>query len=627
MRALSLLLLGCLIAALAACAQQEGGSAWDQGRDRVTSPPPPTGAPPQIDSRQWQELYRRPGWTGGTTVDLRAVGDVMLGRFVAAAAARRGFDYPFAQARALLNGDLAIGNLESPLTERQAPLRPGPYRLPAPPAFAASLKAAGFSALALANNHALDVGPAGLQDTATALTTIGILPLGAGPDDVTARTPTTIGAAGLRVVLLSFNDVADPEDRPNEGQQWGRAWLDDAALGAVRQARGAADLVVLIVHWGQEYSANPSARQREWARRLIAAGADLIVGAHPHVLQPVETLVAEGRTGVVAYSLGNFIFDQPFSRATSAGVVLRVLLDRQGVALVAAAPVDLADGQPRPVALGSNLGQDVLKALGAATDGALQAWRWDGHTAAPVPVPSGVHLAERPNRRPADLRGDGQPLWATLDDHGLLEVRAGPASDAPVVWRNEAASWRVTRIDVGDPNDDGRIEILLLLWKPDSNGALRSHPFLMGWRGGRYRIIWGGSATATPIQDAAVADLDGDGRQELVVLEGGSAPGDPAEAVSVWHWHGWGFQREWGSEAGRWARLAVQDLEGDGRLEIVAETAPNRARLSSGDRYGKRYETPFYRSLLFQARRPRNSGISSFARFSALARGPAGLTL
>jgi poly-gamma-glutamate synthesis protein (capsule biosynthesis protein) len=526
-----------------------------------------------IDERIWQVLYRRAGWDEQAAVDLRAVGDIMLGRSVAQATQRSGFSYPFAQVRLLLDGDLALGNLESPLTDRRSPMRPGPYRLPAPPAFAAPLRASGFSVLSLANNHALDLGPDGLADTVKTLTTTGILPLGVGPAAAAARTAVVLHIHGRSLALLSFNDVADPEDRANEGQGWGRAWLDEAALDAVRQARGAADLVVVVVHWGQEYAAHPTARQRDWARKLIDAGADLIVGAHPHVLQPVEAFTTARHSGVVAYSLGNFIFDQSFSRTTSTGTVLRVLLDSQGVALVAAAPIEIIDGQPRPIALEDTLAQAALRALGAASSRQLQAWSWDGHTAAPVPIPPDTQLAARPDRLAADLRGDGQPVWATLDDQGMVEVRDGAAADAPLIWRNEEPGWRVVRIDIGDADNDGRMELLLLLWQLDPQGVLRSHPFLIGWRGGRYRIVWGGGATAVPIHDAAVGDMDGDGRQELVALEGGRALGDVGDSVSIWRWYGWGFQREWRSAQGRWSSLALQDVTGDGLPEIVAEIA------------------------------------------------------
>jgi poly-gamma-glutamate capsule biosynthesis protein CapA/YwtB (metallophosphatase superfamily) len=618
--------LGCLAALLAGCAPTPVSTAPASPVSVAPAPATPLPAAPAsatpaaptpaLDS--WQELYTRPGWAGGPALDLRAVGDVMLGRNVAELAARRGGGYPFEEAAPLLAGDLTVGNLESPLSGRRDELRPGPYRLTAPPELAPALAAAGFDLLGLANNHGLDAGPAGLADTRAALGEAGVAAAGAGSSEAAALAPIVLEAAGLRVALLAFNDVLDPADPahvlasagdlawrppdfagcppPAEACPTGRAWLSAAALDAVDAARKRADAVAVLVHWGVEYAPQPSARQRAWASRLVAAGADLVLGAHPHVLQPAEAVSAGGRHGFVAYSLGNFVFDGPADPAVSSGVVLRVLLDHDGVASVAAAPLATAGGQPRPLDPDGEAGNAALAALEAAprpatpspastvhapaeatTDGPA-AWRWDGQQGRLVAAPAGMEPPAPPTRLPADLRGDGEPLWAELDEAGVVTLRDGPGPDAPVVWRNEDPAWRFTQIVAGDPNDDGRVELAMLLWQPDEAGVLRAQPYLLGWRGGRYRIIWGGSATETPIQRVAIADLEGDGRAELLVLEGGAAPGDLGEHVSVWRWHGWGFQLEWRSPAGKWSAAWLHDLDGDGRPEILASPS---LRLSS----------------------------------------------
>jgi poly-gamma-glutamate synthesis protein (capsule biosynthesis protein) len=563
--------------------------------------PQPHAAPPNLAG--WHVLYERPSWDGAGSVDLRAVGDVMLGRGVAAAAERNGTAYPFSAAGALLAGDLVIGNLESPLTDRRADLRPGPYRLIAPPRMAAALPNAGFTALGLANNHTRDAGPEGVADSLAALEGAGITALGAGATIDTAYAPQIRTLHGVRIALLAFNDVLDPADGeaarlapvlaapeewrdpdqlacPTAGCANVRAWLGPAALAAVQVARAEADVVVVLSHWGVEYAATPSPRQRAWAERLVAAGADLVIGAHPHVLQPVEPIRAGERTGVVAYSLGNFVFDGPADRQRNSGAVVRVLLDQQGVALVAAAPIDPTGGRPQPISLNSPDGQVALQALDGPTPAAptptrdpaatTTAWRWNGVAAEPTNLPNTIMPAVAPTRLPVDLRGDGVPVWAELDALGVVTIRDGPKGAAPILWQNEDPNWRFTRIAAGDPNDDGRAELILLLWQADADGQLRSQPYLLGWRGGRFQIIWGGSATITPIQDLAVGDLNGDGRNELVVLDGGSAPGDPGEYVSVWTWHGWGFQREWRSEPGTWRSLHLVDAEGAGAWLIVA---------------------------------------------------------
>ncbi len=568
---------------------------------------------PQADSG-WQQLYTRPGWTGGPTLDLRAVGDVMLARGVAGLVERDGPAAPFASLGDLLDGDLALGNLESPLSARHELVRPGPYRLLAAPELAPALRTAGFSGLGLANNHTLDAGPIGLAETLATLHTAGVTPLGAATNEQAALSPLWLERAGLRIALLAFNDVRDPADpatglaRPGDSA-WsnpdfvacgsngtvcpaGRAWLSERALAAIASIRDQADLVVVLSHWGAEYSGTPSVRQRAWAARLVAAGADLVLGAHPHVLQPATVIEAGGRHGFVAYSLGNFIFDAPADPTLSSGAVLRVLLDRDGVAMVSAAPVATAGGRTTALAPTSTEGRAALAILAspdpataASEPGALppsieqatatplctaQAWHWDGAAGQPLSLEATPRFPVPATYSAADLRGDGVPLWATLDVAGVVTLRDGPEASANLLWRNEDPAWRFTRMAVGDPNDDGRTELLLLLEQPDATGVFHTQPYLLGWRGGRYRIIWGGSATPQPIREFALADLEGDGRNELVVLEGHAAADQPATSLSVWRWHGWGFQLEWRSAPGCWQQLALLDLNNDGRSEIVA---------------------------------------------------------
>ena len=535
----------------------------------------------------WHTLYTRPSQVTGPTLDLRAVGEVMLARYIADMAEHQGSASLLTEVQGSLKADVTLGNLESPLTDRREALRPGPYRLLAPPSLAAVLPAANFTALSLANNHALDGGPEGLGDTLATLRTVGVTPVGAGPSEAAALEPSWFERQGLRLAVLAFNDVLDPADgrtglAPAANIAWpnpdfaacpppsatcppGRAWLSARAIAAVASARRTADAVVVLVHWGIEYAAQPSARQQAWAAQLVAAGADVVLGAHPHVLQPAALIESGGRHGFVAYSLGNFLFDGPADPTRNSGAILQILLDRSGVALVAALPLALTNGRPRPLTLPSTAAQTALATFLAPTPTAVppatvvSAWRWLGTTAQPVALPLGdLTIPPSPTKLAADLRGNGQPLWASLDTTGVVTLRDGTARDAPLVWTNEQPIWRFTQISAGDPNDDGRTELLLLLWQPDATGRLRSQPYLLGWRSGRYRIIWGGSATAVPIQSVAIADLNADGRSELVVLEGGAQPGDPGDHVSVWHWHGWGFQLEWRSPAGHWRTIGLR---------------------------------------------------------------------
>ena len=155
-----------------------------------------------------------------------------------------------------------------------------------------------------------------------------------------------------------------------------------------------------------------------------------------------------------------------------------------------------------------------------------------------------------------DLTGDGIPE-TILREGESLHILQGDVE----IWRSDPA-WRVVDVALGDPNDDGRYEILAALWKPDDSGVLTSHPFIIGHRGGAIKVIWGGSAVSHGIHEITLADVDKDGVVELVVLES-ARPDDGPDAVprtlSVWDWHGWGFNLRWRSEPGRYRDLGVAE--------------------------------------------------------------------
>ena len=164
-----------------------------------------------------------------------------------------------------------------------------------------------------------------------------------------------------------------------------------------------------------------------------------------------------------------------------------------------------------------------------------------------------------------DLTGDGVPE-TILREGETLRVLQGDVE----IWRSDP-TWRVVDVALGDPNDDGRYEILAALWKPDDTGTLTSHPFIIGHRGGAVKVIWGGSAVTHGIHEIALADVDNDGVEELVVLES-ARPGDGPDAtqrtLSVWDWHGWGFNLRWRSEPGGYRDLGVTE---DGIIVVTVE--------------------------------------------------------
>ena len=201
---------------------------------------------------------------------------------------------------------LVVGNLEGPLARRGEAV-PGKCALRAVPGWAPVLKAGGVGLVSLANNHMMDFGPVGLFETMEVLRTADLAFVGAGRNRQEALAPVFLDLEGRRVAFLGRSSVPVSSACYAGDETPGVAWLDEAeTVAALRSCRSRADMVVLIVHWGIEEYRYPSPEQRAQAQRLQAAGADLILGHHPHVLQGVE----ENPRGVIAYSLGNFLFDE-----------------------------------------------------------------------------------------------------------------------------------------------------------------------------------------------------------------------------------------------------------------------------------------------------------------------------
>lgn len=490
----------------------------------------------------------RPVQSSETVVELIIVGDVMPGRGVA------GLSDPLAQAAPWLqSADLAFGNLEAIITANNNP-RPDlpderrPYLLHAPPQAASLLASAGFDLLSLANNHSLDNGPEGLAETARRLQQMGIITIGAGPG-AAAYQPVIRQVNGLRLAFLALNAVTAPASYEQEtaGNErpisWTPAvWDEERAVTAVSEARQQADVVIVSLHWGIEYDLRPEPWQEDAAKALMAAGADLVIGHHPHVVQPLT--IGELGDGLIAYSLGNFLFDQGWEE-TNQGLALRVFIDAQGLRAVQALPV-WAGLQPRlmPPAQATRLLARIqpppIRLAFACQETICQPVTMAGfdETAAETIFWSGA----------IDLTGDGRPELVRRAAEQVTVYEEGTA-----VWQSPP-EWRVVDLALGDPNDDGRFEMLLAIWRPDPDGHERSQPYIVGYRGGQYRLLWGGRAVVKPIAEVALGDVDGDGVQELIVLE----DADEGRTIAVWRWQGWSFSLVWRSEIGRYLDLRLQ---------------------------------------------------------------------
>lgn len=291
--------------------------------------------------------------TNGTVADtdtirLAFVGDLLLGASVETTMRKQGLEYPFSGALEYLTSpDLTAGNLENPITTRGIPAENKQYVFKGSPDLLPPLKEAGFDIVSLANNHTLDQGTEGLLDTIAHLKEAGIANVGGGNDDTEAFTPVVLEKNGIKVAYLSVSRVV-PEgswkaDKNHPGVA--EAYDSTRAVAAIAKAKQEADLVVIMVHWGVERADQPVEHQTTLSRQFIDAGADLVIGSHPHVMQGFEQYKGKW----IAYSLGNFIFNVTATPRTKETGVLDAVCTKGGECNLTLHPMVADQSRPAPV--------------------------------------------------------------------------------------------------------------------------------------------------------------------------------------------------------------------------------------------------------------------------------------
>lgn len=284
-----------------------------------------------------------------TEIIIAAVGDVMMPESIQSVVVkdRRGYDLLFEKiAPDLGAADITFANLETSVDHKAGVS--GYPRFNARPELLASLKKAGVNIVSVANNHVMDTGSEGLKRTLDNIEATGLVFIGAGRTKAEAAKTRFLKTRGVNVAFLAYTygtnrrlPLISP-DAPGVNIIGFESESDlIRAVADVRQARAGADLVVVSLHWGNEYATSPTAWQRRVASELIEGGADVILGHHPHVLQPIESYLArDNRMGLIVYSLGNFISNQnaDVSYANKAhqkalrgdGIILSITVTKEG---------------------------------------------------------------------------------------------------------------------------------------------------------------------------------------------------------------------------------------------------------------------------------------------------------
>lgn len=241
------------------------------------------------------------------------VGDIMMDRYVGTLIKRNGFDYLFkdlmAQDKTFFSDfDLVSGNLESAVTNKGAHYPPVAVNdFAVAPELVGKLQGYNFNHLTIANNHITDQGVKGLEETRQNLDSLKIFYSGSADSAVDANSISHFDLQETKVATLAYSMVYHPINLTE-------------AVAQIKKAKNRAELVIVNIHWGEEYQIKFNAEQQIIARTFIDAGADIIIGHHPHVVQGMEIY----RERPIFYSLGNFIFDQYFSVETQRGLALEL---------------------------------------------------------------------------------------------------------------------------------------------------------------------------------------------------------------------------------------------------------------------------------------------------------------
>ncbi len=285
------------------------------------------------------------------------VGDIMLSRNVDAKIKKyKDYNYPYKNVNEYLKtGDIVFGNLETAITPGRA-IKTGEMTFRADPENAIALKENGFSVLSLANNHTPNFGEKGLKDTINYLTEAGIKYVGAGNKEM-AEAPATTTVNGLKFAFLAYNspDVV-PSSYEADATRYGTNFMDTLKMQeAVKKSKLDNDFVIVSMHAGVEYKNIANKYQSDFAHAAIDAGAEMVIGHHPHVVQNVEKY----KDKYIIYSLGNFIFDQMWSQNTREGMIAKFTFDESGVINTEFKPVIIYDySQPKIVE-----GEDATRIL------------------------------------------------------------------------------------------------------------------------------------------------------------------------------------------------------------------------------------------------------------------------
>lgn len=283
-------------------------------------------------------------YNGGKLVKGTVVGDMMLGRSITNKGSKNNYKNMFLGVSDLWkDSDYVAGNLECVLLDNASDYEKNDkeIHINAETKTANVLKENGFTLVSLANNHLADFKAKGVVNTLDTLDKVGLKHVGAGRNLTEAAEYDMQEINGVKIATIAVSDIIPKDFAARDSKAGILTTKTLKYYQAVKDASEKADLVIANIHWGVEYGMTETEAQQQLARNLINWGVDVVIGSHPHVLQPVEKY----GDGIIFYSMGNFVFDQGWSR-TKDSMVLNYYVDEDGNCSFEITPIRIKDGYP-----------------------------------------------------------------------------------------------------------------------------------------------------------------------------------------------------------------------------------------------------------------------------------------
>jgi poly-gamma-glutamate synthesis protein (capsule biosynthesis protein) len=505
--------------------------------------------------KRWRKL------ANSETVEIVFVGDILMARGVDRQIKRhRSYLFPFQKVKSLIKrADISFGNLESPIISGR-PVRSGSVTFRIDLECAEALKDVGFDVLSLANNHTWNYGRQGLLSTFKCLRKKGILYVGAGRDQNEAYAPRVIDSKGINVSFLAYSDPQFiPAKFEAKGVNPGIAFTKIPQMKkAISSLKSKTDWIIVSLHAGTEFWSTADKLQQEFARAAIDAGADLVIGHHPHVLQEAE--IYKGK--FIFYSLGNFVFDKMHRKETAYTALLRILIDKNQIQEIELIPIVINRFfQPEPVS--GVLASKILKRFTLRLKKQPVIF-WDGKS---YRVTSRwiVSQARESFKRKGkikviniDLDSDGHQETIILEGKRLFLI-----NQKSIIWQS-SYFWHISDFAVGDIDGDSKVELLALVRKDwlisrfSEDSREKSQLYIFTFTGKQVEGKHPPKNMDRAVRILRVAELDGDPEAEIITVSKVQERGGlQRDVLTIFSWQGKRLVREFEREGEKIIKLTI----------------------------------------------------------------------